>query len=130
MQFRTDRNNNPAAFTVDIAAQGGLTLGIDYEQGDPFFVGGKQFFTARLLGDPVALTIRVIDKIGFYTHTLAPRWAYIGIPAFIWAKLSGLDKRAVIDFMYEQEGGEAMKLLFQGNVQICIGDAVKLDESH
>jgi hypothetical protein len=79
--FRTDRHNNPTAFTTDIAKLAGLTLGVDYEQGDSF--GGGKYFTARLLGDAVQTTIRVIDRIGFTTSSGSPRWTYTdSIPNF------------------------------------------------
>ena len=38
-EFRTDRNNNPTAFTTSVAAEAGLILGTDYAVGDPFEAG-------------------------------------------------------------------------------------------
>jgi len=110
--YRTDENRNPTAFTTDVAAEAGLKLGTDYEQGSAFVVGTQTFHTARLLGLPVALTIQVIDAIGFYTNRGLLRWIYIAIPAFLWAELSPDQKRDVIGFMYENEGGTAMWDLF------------------
>lgn len=110
--FRTDRNNNPTAFTTDIAGQAELREGVDYEVGDAFAVGNQQYHTARLLGDPVALTIQVIDKMSFYTRFGSQRWNYIGIPPLIWFGLDAEQKKAVIAFMYQHEGGTAMKGLF------------------
>lgn len=109
--MRTDANNNPAAFTVDIAKQAGLLLGVDYVAGTPFPAPSK-LVTARLLGNPVETTIRVIDKIGYYTVAGVPRWTYIAIPKFIWDALSRDQKRAVVGFHYKNEGGTAMKGLF------------------
>ena len=106
--MRTDENNNPAAFTTDIARQAGLILGTDYETGTPF----GSYYTAKLLGDPIAITIQVIDKIGYYTATGALRWTYIAIPKFIWLSLTYDEKKAVIAFHYSREGGTAMKGLF------------------
>ena len=83
--MRTDDNRNPAAITTDIAKQAGLVLGTDYTQGAAFVSYAHTYYTARLLGDPVAQTIRVIDAIGYYTHAGAQRWTYIAIPAFVWA---------------------------------------------
>lgn len=111
MSFRTDRNNNPAAFTVDIAKQAGLVEGTDYVAGDPFPPPSK-LVTAKLLGDPIQLTIRVIDAIGYYTKAGAPRWEYIAIPKFVWDALEPPVKKKVIGFHYQHEGGTEMKGLF------------------
>lgn len=110
--FRTDRNRNPAAFTTDIAKQAGLVLGTDYVQGDSFTVDGWFFFTAKLLGDPVALTIQVIDKVGWQTHTGGPRWTYMDCVNSVWLKLAPEDKAKLIGLMYRHEGGTELKPLF------------------
>lgn len=112
MTFRTDENCNPTAFTTAIAKEAGLVLGVDYQVGDPFYVGGQTFYTAHLLGDPIAVTIKVIDKIGFYTTPPNARWTYIAIPYFLWKELTPDQKKAVIGYMYQNEGGTAMKGLF------------------
>ncbi len=111
MPARTDRNNNPAAIITDLAAQAGLVLGKDYEIGDKF-PDPSNLHTARLLGDPIQLTIRVIDAVGYYTKQGQPRWAYIAIPKFIWDALEAPVKKKVIGFHYQHEGGDAMKGLF------------------
>lgn len=108
---RTDDHNNPAAITTDIAHQAGLVLGADYEAGAAFPLN-PAMHTARLLGDPVALTIRVIDTIGFYTKGGSQRWTYISMPAFLWKWLNDDEKRDVVGFMYQHEGGVAMRPLF------------------
>src|SRR5271155_4478874 len=115
MEYRTDRNNNPAAFTTAIAVQGGLVLHQDYEIGDPFQdISGRTFYTAKLIGEPVGLTIKVISNIGFYTTNgpRFPRWNYINIPKAVWLALSVEIQRDIIGFMYEQEGGVAMRDMF------------------
>lgn len=112
MTFRTDANLNPAAFTTDIAKEAGLTLGVDYTQGDPFQAGGHVYYTARLIGDPIAVTIRVIDKLGYKTKGGTERWTYICIPKFVWDGLSADEKRDVIGYHYRYEGGSTMKPLF------------------
>lgn len=111
MSFRTDRNMNPAAFTVDIAKQAGLVLGTDYVAGDPF-PSPSTLVTAKLLGDPVAITIRVIDAIGYYTKQGNPRWTYIALPKFVWDSLTPNLKKQVIAFHYSKEGGVELKPLF------------------
>lgn len=113
--MRTDEHNNPTAFTTDIAKEAGLVLGTDYEAGRPFSVPGntmKTYYTARILGDPIALTIKVIDTIGFYTSHGDIRWIYIGIPKWIWDGLTREQKVKTIGFMYSHEGGTALKGLF------------------
>ena len=109
--MRTDVNRNPAAFTTDVAREAQLKLGIDYEVGSPF-PPPSQLYTARLLGDPIDLTIKVIDKIGYYTRSGKPRWSYIAIPSFIWAGLSYEAKKDIVAFHYKNEGGTEMRSLF------------------
>lgn len=87
-------------------------LGVDYKQGDPFAVEGHTYFTAFLLGDPVQLTIRVIDAVGYYTKGGGTRWTYISIPQFVWDSLTPQLKKQVIAFHYKNEGGVAMAPLF------------------
>lgn len=107
---RADRNNNPAAFTTDIAAQAGLTLNVDYVMGDIFW---PDYHTAKLIGDPIAITIRVIDTIGYYTSRGVRRWDYIAIPTFIWHALNHDQKVAVVKFHYQHEGGTTLMPLFE-----------------
>ena len=109
--MRTDNNNNPAAFTVDIAKQAGLVLGTDYVAGDPF-PAPSTLVTAKLLGDPVAITIRVIDAIGYRTKAGVPRWTYICLPKFIWKSLTAAQRLDVIGYHYQNEGGTTMRGLF------------------
>jgi hypothetical protein len=108
---RADRHNNPAAFTADIAKQGGLIEGTDYVQGDKF-PDPSNLHTAKLLGDPIQLTIRVIDKIGYYTKAGAARWSYVSMPQFVWESLDPPMKKKVIGWHYAHEGGTEMKGLF------------------
>jgi hypothetical protein len=110
--FRTDTHNNPTAFITDIAKEAGLTAGVDYETGDSFPGEHGTYYTARLLGNPISLTIRVIDAIGFYNRVGSQRWSYIGMPAAVWLSLSLDFKTAVIGGMYNREGGAAMLSLF------------------
>ena len=112
MTFRTDRNNNPVAFTTDIAQQAGLKFTVDYEQGDPFQVGTETYYTAKLLGDPIALTMKVIDIVGFFTQKLQPRWTYLQLETALWKELNFSQKKFVISLMYLAEGGTEMKGLF------------------
>jgi hypothetical protein len=117
MRARTDRHNNPIAFTTAVAKLAGLVEGTDYTRGDWFagMPGGAGFFTARVLGDPVKTCLRVIDAVGFYTKAGGQRWAYVGIPDFTWHG-PGFDTDAqrvrLIGFMYQHEGGTEMRGLF------------------
>lgn len=112
--MRTDQNQNPAAFTTSLAEQAGLEKGVDWIMGDPFTSqgGGGVYYTARLIGDPVAITVRLIDAVGYYTHAGQPRWNYIAIPKFLWDSLTPDEKRDVVGFHYQREGGTAMRDLF------------------
>lgn len=111
--YRTDRNRNPTAFTTALAREGGLKEGKDYEVGDSFRVEGKNYYTAKLLGDPVDLTLRLIDKVGFYTRHGKLRWNYIGIPHQAWRCLPCGVKLEVLGWMYSREGGTELKFLFR-----------------
>ena len=89
-EVRTDDNNNPTAMTVVIAHQGGLEYGTDYEQGTSFTEEGATYYTAKLLGDPIALTSEVISKIGFYTQEGSQRWVSRGRETFLRVDPSGV----------------------------------------
>jgi hypothetical protein len=106
--MRTDRHMNPTAFTTDIAKQAGLVEGVDYTIGDAF-PNNPNLFTAKLLGNPIETTIRVIDKIGFMTQSGDARWTYTnaiaGANNQAWQKLGFADKAQVIKEMYRHEGG-------------------------
>jgi hypothetical protein len=111
--FRTDQHNNPIAFTTDIARQAGLVMNTDYVCGTGFMDSGQLYYTARLLGDPIEICTRVIDKIGFYTNGGAERWIYIGIPKFVWDALDKVAKIRVLQFMYHHEGGKTLEAVFE-----------------
>jgi hypothetical protein len=115
MPTRADRHNNPAAITTDVAKQAKLKLGVDYEIGDAF-PGNSKLRTARFLGDPIATTIRVIDEIGYYTRGGAPRWTYIALPKFVWQTLTPQQRRDVVLFHYQHEGGRALLPLWKEKV--------------
>lgn len=105
--MRTDRHNNPVAFTTDIAKQAGLKEGVDYEVGDSF-PNNPNFKTARLLKNPVDTTIKVIDKIGFYTNSGAQRWSHTAMSKSKWNSLSREEKAAIIKNMYKKEGNQGV----------------------
>lgn len=109
--MRTDENNNPAAFTTTLALQAGLVRGVDWDEGTPF-PPPATLCTAKILGDPIEVTIRLIDAVGYFTHAGNPRWVYIALPKFVWDSLTAEQKRDVIGFHYQHEGGVAMRGLF------------------
>jgi hypothetical protein len=84
---------------------------VDWVPGTPF-PAPSTLVTAKLLGDPVAITIRVIDAIGYFTHEGELRWAYIAIPTFVWKELDYTLKRDVVGYHYLHEGGITMRPLF------------------
>lgn len=108
---RTDRHNNPTAFTTDVAKAAGLKLGVDYTVGDAF-PNNPSLKTARLIGDPISTTIKVIDRIGFQTSSGSPRWTYINLPKSTWDSYTYDQKRRVIGQMYQHEGGSSLSSLF------------------
>ncbi len=110
-QSRADAHSNPTAFIVDLARQAGLVLGVDYSPGEPFPTR-PDLQTARLLGDPINLTIVLIDRVGFYTQHGAFRWNYIAIPTGLWSIQSRENKIRIIGGMYRREGGVEMRHLF------------------
>ena len=101
--YRTDRHNNPTAFTTEVASMG-LVEGVDYIKGDPF-PDNPNLFTATLLGDAYETTIDLINKIGFYTSSGGQRWTHTAMSKSKWNSLSNEKKIEVIKDMYKKEGG-------------------------
>lgn len=109
--MRTDDNRNPSAFITDLARQAGLILGVDYEMGTSF-PAPSRLVTAKLLGDPIEITIHLITKVGYYAKNGAPRWDYIAMPSSLWRSLTYDQQRDVVGFHYLHEGGTTMRHLF------------------
>ncbi len=110
---RTDRHNNPTAMTTAVAHAGGLVEGVDYTRGDSFQAGDLTLYTARLVGDPIEKTIRVIDTATFFTSTGHQRWTYIDMKQTLWTLFNQEQKKRVIFWMYKfNEGGTEMLHLF------------------
>jgi len=114
MMTRADRHNNPTAFTTDLARQAGLMESVNYIQGDSFAVPNSNLvlYTAMLIGDPIPLTIRVINACGFFTAAGLQRWSYIGMRKAIWNLLSTDAKTQIIHGMYREETGTQLEHLF------------------
>lgn len=109
--MRTDRNNNPTAFTTDVAKNAGLKEGVDYLVGDTF-PNDANLHTATLLGNPIDQTIKVIDKIGFYTTSGQQRWTHTAVPKKEWDAMNYDQKKEVIKKMYQNEGGMSLNGYF------------------
>jgi hypothetical protein len=112
MGLRTDEHNNPTAFTTEVAALAHLVEGTDYVQGKEFLAQGRQYWTAKLLGDPLEITLKVISRVGFRTKSGFGRWTHTNLPLWLWQRLSRAEKVALIGDMYQHEGGVMMKGLF------------------
>jgi len=103
--YRTDRHNNPTAFTTAIAKQAWLIEWVDYEVWDAF-PNNPNMKTARLLWDPIDTTIRVIDKIWFKTRWWQDRRTYTSA---MWlnndtrSKMWRVEKENAIKNMYKHE---------------------------
>lgn len=141
--MRTDRHNNPTAFTSDVARTAGLIPNVDYREGDPF-PNNPNLRTAYLLGDPIQTTIKAIDRIGFYTQAGKPRWTYINqIPGIEnWGTLDLSQKANIIAQMASHEGskrfsakrggqgGPRDQLKQLGNITTNFGDQTKDTNFH
>jgi hypothetical protein len=130
--YRTERHNNPTAFTTDLAKQAGLVEGVDYEIGDAFYDVGdklglstmeeaiaekrktgeeiKKYNTARIKKDDwFEVTKKLIDKVGFYDQNGGPRWSYIdklfsgGNANTIWNESDDEGKLKILKKMYGKE---------------------------
>lgn len=108
---RTNRHNNPTAFTTSVAKQAGLVEWQDYVVGDSF-PDNPNMFTAKIIGDPIEVTKKVIDNIGFYTQSWAPRWSYVW-DIFewnandAWSNMDDSQKQSIIEQMYQRETDNA-----------------------
>ncbi|MCK4997738.1 hypothetical protein KAS08_05535 [Candidatus Pacearchaeota archaeon] len=118
--MRTDRHNNPTAFIVELSEQANLELGVEYEQGDSFSgIGGETYYTARLIGDSIGMTIKVIDRVGFYTRSGQQRWTHTAMNKSDWDSLDDCKKANVIEVMYYREGGDGSIFENYGDKYIC-----------
>lgn len=118
--YRTDRHNNPTAFVTGLAKQAGLIEGVDYVPGDKFPNGNG--ITARLLGDPIDLTVRVLDKVGFYTQGGKQRWTHTAMSKEAWDSLTIKQKKDIVMQMYQREGGTGILVQGMQNKDVA-GDA-------
>lgn len=107
--MRTDRHNNPTAFTTDVAKQAWLIEWKDYVRWGAFY-NNPNLFTARLLWDPIDTTIRVIDKIWFYTASWGQRRSHTAYTKQQWDSMDNNQKRAVVASMYQKEWGDGSLL--------------------
>lgn len=121
-KMRTERNNNPTAMTTDVAKMLWGELGVDYEIWDAFVTASWQtLYTAKLIGDPIETTIRLIDRWiangidPFYRANWQWRWSYISsiwITKDKWVKMSPAEKADVIAKMLKHEWGSMENMLY------------------
>lgn len=99
-----ERNNNPLNMTVDFMKIMGWELWVDYEVSTDSFVNsnwGTQYY-AKLIGDPVDTTIRVLDRAvanGMNPFT-TKSWSYIWklwLTKEKWQKMSMDEKKEMIN---------------------------------
>lgn len=106
--MRTDRHNNPTAFTTDVAKQGWLVEGVDYVKGDPFsWWDGRVYYTAKLLWDGYEKTIKAMDNYVNQKWYL-PKWTYaakIWLTKDFWKTASYQEKINMVTKMYNNEWG-------------------------
>ncbi|GHW02570.1 hypothetical protein AGMMS50249_3560 [candidate division SR1 bacterium] len=111
VKMRTERNNNPTAMTTDVAKTLGLVRGEDYVQGD-VFPDNPNLFTARLLGEPVQMTMKAFNTAAssgidiFYTKDGKARRTHTAMTNKEWYTLSDEEKKQVILSMLQREGGK------------------------
>lgn len=121
-KMRTERNNNPTAMTTDVAKMLWWELGVDYEIWDAFTTAdGKTLYTAKLIGDPIETTIRLIDRWiangidPFYRANWQGRWSYISkiwVTKEKWVNMSPSEKADVIAKMLQHEWGSMENMLY------------------
>lgn len=124
-KMRTERNNNPTAMTTDVAKMLWWELGVDYEIWDPFTTASWQtLYTAKLIGDPIETTIRLIDRWiangidPFYRSNWQWRWSYISkiwVTKDKWLKMTDAEKADVIAQMLKHEWGSMENMLYYVN---------------
>ena len=108
---RCNRHNTPTAMITAVARDLGGVEGVDYTKGDPFTdEQGNVLYTARLLGDGMETTIKLLDsaasnpnKRAFYTQGGQSRWGYTAMSDEEWLAMSHAEKVGYIDNMYAHE---------------------------
>ena len=115
--MRTERNNNPTAMTTDVAKSLWGVEWEDYVQWDSWTNDKWQtFYTAKLLGDPIETTIRLLDRAAetgrwaFYTKAWWQRWTHTAMSDADWLKLSPEEKQWVVLKMLQREWGDITKM--------------------
>ena len=115
--MRTERNNNPTAMTTDVAKSLWWIEWVDYVQWDSFKTwDGRTLYTAKLIGDPIETTIRLLDnaanswKWAFYTKWWAKRWTHTAMSDKDWLALTPEQKQNVVLQMLQREGWDITKM--------------------
>lgn len=117
-KMRTERNNNPTAMTTDVAKSLGLVEWVDYVKWDSFKSGTGTLYTAKLLWDPVATTIKAFDTAvakwinAFYTQWWKQRWTHTAMTNEQWKNMSQAQKEATVLKMLQKEWGDISKMSY------------------
>ena len=119
-KMRTERNNNPTAMTTDYAKMLWWELGVDYEIWDSFIsASGKTLYTAKLIGDPIETTIRLLDRaLANWNQNIFSGWTYakkLWLNNSVWANATPEEKRDIIYKMLKQEWGNMDNMLYYVN---------------
>ena len=115
--MRTERNNNPTAMTTDVAKSLWGIEWEDYVQWDSWTNDKWQtFYTAKLLGDPIETTIKLLDRAAstwrwaFYTSWGKQRWSHTAMSDADWLKLTPEEKQWVVLKMLQREWWDINKM--------------------
>lgn len=110
--MRTERNNNPTAMITDVAKSLWGVEGVDYVQWDSWTNSEwKTYYTAKLLGDPIETTIKLLDRAAstgrwaFYTKWGKQRWTHTAMSDAAWLALSPEEKKNTVLKMLQREWG-------------------------
>lgn len=121
--MRTERNNNPTAMITAYAKQLWWIEWVDYVQWDSFtWKDGRVYYTAKLLGDPIETTIRLLDR--WVANNVKPNvfsaWSYA---SDLWMtnerrkNMSQEEKKNLILKMLQHEWWDINKMAYYNNQQ-------------
>lgn len=123
--MRTERNNNPTAMITEYAKQLWGIEWVDYIQWDSFTSTDANwvthtYYTAKLLGDPIETTIRLLDRWveNGVKKNVFSAWSYanqLGMTNDKWKNMSKDEKEALILKMLQHEGWDISKMAYYNN---------------
>lgn len=120
--MRSERNNNPTAMITAYAKQLWGIEWVDYVQWDSFTSVDENwvehtYYTAKLLGDPIDTTIRLIDRWvdNNVKKNVFSAWSYadqLWMTNDKWKNMSREEKEALILKMLQHEGWDISKMAY------------------